>query len=211
MKLPDSLYFLKPGWWVLHLVSVSAVFGAGFAFSQHMTHAHGWHASPHAAASHHSHPTHDAPTSPDALTAQEGHDAHAAHADHADHTSPQVLRPLMRQLLSDTIQIQGALRGGDLMRAAAHADAIAGSCDDGAGAQHSALPSRLGPSFVKHDRALHTHAQQLGVALRAGQDVEARRINQEMVSACQACHAQAPAAKDVDISALTFFADSAQK
>jgi hypothetical protein len=210
MKLPDSLYFLKPGWWVLHLVSVSAVFGAGFAFSQHLTHAHGWPTTPHAA-SPHGHLTHDAPTPLDAPTVHNSHDAHAAHAAHEDHTSPQVLRPLMRQLLSDTIQLQGALRGGDLTRAATHADAIAGSCDDGAGAPQGALPAQLGPSFVEHDRALHTHAQQLGVALRAGQHVEARRINQEMVSACQSCHAQSPAAKNVDISALTFFADSAQK
>lgn len=211
MKLPDSLYFLKPGWWVLHLVSVSAVFGAGFAFSQHLTHAHGGSTPSYAASTHHGHPAPHASRPHDAPTAHNSHDAPATHAAHEDHTSPQVLRPLMRQLLSDTVQLQGALAGGDLTRAAAHADAIAGSCDDGAGAQHGVLPSHLGPSFVEHDRALHTHAQQLGVALRAGQHAEARHISQEMVSACQSCHAQAPAAKNVDISALTFFANSAQK
>jgi hypothetical protein len=209
MKLPAQLYFLKPGWWLLHIGSICVVFGAGFALSQHLLHAHG------GPAPHNTHAlTHHEPTIPDtnhANTTQGASTPHNNHASHGEHTSPQVLRPLMRQLLSDAVQLQGALAADDLVRAATHADAIAGSCGDDEGAHHEALPHRLGAAFVEHDQALHMHAQQLSAALRAGQHINARRINQEMISDCQSCHQQAPAAKNIDLSALRFFVDHGQK
>lgn len=178
MKLPESLYFLRPGWWVLHVAAVGGVFAAGFFVSHHLA----------------------------------GHDAHSAHAGdhtdgHHDHTSAEVLRPLMQQMLVDTVQLQGAIAEGDLPRAATYADAIAGACED-SGSEHGALPERLGPSFLEHDRALHGSASRLGEALRAGRRDDARALSREMVSACQSCHGQAPAAEGVDLRVLTSFADT---
>ncbi|MDH5493955.1 MAG: hypothetical protein OEY14_18540 [Myxococcales bacterium] len=182
MKLPESLHFLAPGWWVIHVASLGLVFAAGFLASHHLAghdpHAHGGEAPP---ADHHG-------------------------SGHQDHTAPEVLRPLMQQMLVDSVQLQGALSEGDLGRATTHADAIAGACGDEE-AGHGALPDRLGPSFVERDRALHGSASRLGAALRAGRQDEARSLNREMVSACQACHVQAPAARDVDMSALLSFTD----
>lgn len=180
MKLPEPLYFLRAGWWALHVAAVGAVFAAGFVVSGHL-------------ADHASHTT------------------HAAHAEHTkahhDHTSPQVLRPLMKQLLVDSVQLQGALSRGELTRAATHADAIAGACEDSDSA-HGAAPERLGKSFVEHDRALHRDARQLSDALRAGRRDEARALSRAVVSTCQSCHAQAPAAKGVDLHVLTSFANT---
>ena len=178
MTLPESLHFLRPGWWVLHMVTVGGVFAAGFFVSYHLA----------------------------------GHDADAAHAGHHtdghhDHTSPEVLRPLMQQMLVDAVQLQGALADGDLPRAAKHADAIGGACED-SGSQHSALPQRLGPSFLEHDRALHGVASRLAEALRAGRRDDARALNRELVTVCQSCHGQAPAAQGVDLQVLTSFTDT---
>ncbi|MBK8011759.1 MAG: hypothetical protein IPK13_10430 [Deltaproteobacteria bacterium] len=183
MKLPESLYFLRPGWWVVHVASVGLVFAAGFFASHHLAehdeHAHGG--------------------APDA-----DHHASGQH----DHTSPEVLRPLMQQMLVDSVQLQGALSEGDMARAATHADAIAGACEDGGETDHEVLPARLGPSFLEHDRKLHGSASRLGEALRADRRDEARSIGQKLVSACQSCHAQAPAASRVDLRVLTSFADT---
>ncbi len=178
MKLPESLYFLRPGWWVLHLAAVGGVFSAGFFVGRPLA----------------------------------DHDAHSAHARHHtegphDHTSPEALRPLMQQMLVDSVQLQAAIAEGDLPRAVTHADAIAGACEDGS-SEHGAQPDRLGPSFLEHDRALHGSARRLGEALRAGRHDDARTLNREMVSACQSCHSQAPAAEGVDLRVLTTFADT---
>jgi hypothetical protein len=109
-------------------------------------------------------------------------------------------------MLVDAVQLQGALSEGDLARAAAHADAIAGACEDDPAEDHGALPDTLGPSFVEHDRALHGAASQLGEAARADRREDALSLNQQLVTACQTCHAQAPAASAVDLRALTSFA-----
>lgn len=111
----------------------------------------------------------------------------------------------MQRMLVDSVQLHGALSEGDLGRAATHADAIAGACEDGDTA-HGTLPERLGPSFLEHDRALHGSARRLAEALRAGQRDEARSLSREMTSTCQSCHAQAPAARDVNLLVLTSFA-----
>ncbi len=181
MKLPESLYFLRPGWWVVHVASVGAVFGAGLLVGHHLDgageHAHG-----------------DAP-------------AHEGHQGEHDHASPDALRPLMQQMLVDSVLLQGALSEEDLPRAATHAAAIADACEDGDEA-HGELPERLGPSFVERDRDLHETASRLAQALRAGQRDEARSLSQEMVSACQSCHGQAPAANEVDLRVLGTFAES---
>lgn len=183
MKLPESLYFLRPGWWVLHVASVGIVFAAGFLVSHDLAE-HGEHAG--------------------------GAALHADHHDqgHHDHTSPEVLRPLMRQMLVDAVQLQGALAEGDLARAATHADAIAGACEDGGDANHGTLPERLGSSFLEHDRKLHGSASRLGEAARAGRRDEATSLGREVASACQSCHAQAPAASAIDLRVLTSFADA---
>ena len=178
MKISESLCFPRPAWWVLHTAAVGVAFAAGSFVSPHLA----------------------------------GHDARSAHASHHpdghhDHTSPEVLRPLMQQLLVDSVQLQGAIAEDDLLFAATHADAIAGACEDG-GSEHGALPERLGPSFLEHDRALHGSASRLGEALRAGRRDDARALSREMVSACQSCHSQAPAADGVDLRVLTSFADA---
>ncbi|MCA9630265.1 MAG: hypothetical protein KC766_21490 [Myxococcales bacterium] len=183
MKLPESLHFLRPGWWVLHLASVGVVFAAGFLVSRHL-------------AEHDEHARGPVP-----------HGDHHAEGHH-DHTSPEVLRPLMQQMLVDAVQLQGALSAGDLARAATHADAIAGACEDGGNADHGALPERLGPSFLEHDRKLHGSASRLGEAARADRRDEASSLGREVVSACQSCHAQAPAARGIDLRVLTSFADA---
>jgi hypothetical protein len=178
MKLPESFYFLRPGWWVLHVAAIGVVFAGGFFVSHHLA----------------------------------GHAEHSAHGDphaagHHAHTSPEVLRPLMQQMLVDSVQLQGALSQGDLPRAATHADAIAGACED-SDSEHGSLPERLGPSFLEHDRDLHRNASRLADALRAGRGDDARALSREMVSACQSCHAQAPAAEGVDLRVLVSFADT---
>lgn len=186
MKLPESLYFLRPGWWVLHAASVGFVFAAGFFASRHLAghEEHSAHADQHAG---------------------QREDHHAE--DHHDHTSPEVLRPLMQQMLVDSVQLQGALSDGDLSRAATHADAIASACED-SDSEHGALPERLGPLFIKHDRNLHKSASRLAETLRTGRGDEARALGQEMVLTCQSCHAQSPAADGIDLRVLTSFADT---
>lgn len=181
MKLPESLYFLRPGWWLVHLVGASAVFAAGFVASHHVgddgEHVHG----------------------------HVGSDA--THVDHHDHSSSEGLRLVMQRMLVDTVQLQGALAEGDLAGAAAHADAIAVACeqdDDDEGA----LPDRLGPSFLEHDRELHRTASRLGEALRSGRRRQSLALSRDMVSTCRACHTQAPAASEVDVQVLVFFADT---
>lgn len=176
MKLPESLYFLRPGWWAVHLASIAAVFVVGFFAGHHLA----------------------------------GHEEHSAHAGHHaagdhEHTSPEVLRPLMQQLLADSVQLQGALSAGDLSRAASHAAAIASACED-SDSEHGSLPSRLGPSFLVHDRDLHGSASRLAQALRAGRRDEARDLSRGLLSTCESCHAQAPAASGVDLRVLTSFA-----
>jgi len=114
----------------------------------------------------------------------------------------------MQQMLLDAVQLQGALSKGDLARAATHADAIAGACEDGGNADHGALPERLGSSFLEHDLELHGSASRLGEAARAGRHDEASSLGREVVSACQTCHAQAPAASGIDLRVLTSFADA---
>jgi hypothetical protein len=178
MKLPESLYFLRPGWWLVHVASVAAVFAAGF-FASHL------------------------------LAGHDDHSAHAEHGegDHHDHTSSDALVPLMRQMLADSVQLQGALSEGDLARAATHAEAIAGACEDGE-EEHGAVPERLGPSFLEHDRELHDSASRLAEALRGGERDDPHALTQQMVSACQSCHTQAPAAEGVDLSVLAAFAET---
>lgn len=184
MKLPESLYFLRVGWWLVHVVGVGAVFVLGFVASEHLT-AHGAH---------------------------EGHGGGGAHEGHGagahDHTSPEVLRPLMRQMLADWVQLQGALSEGDLAVAATHADAIAGACEGEGGNEDVALPARLGPAFLEHDRELHGSTSRLAEALRAGRRDEARSLSGEIVSTCQSCHNQAPAASEVNLRVLTSFANT---
>ncbi|MEQ1568286.1 MAG: DUF3365 domain-containing protein [Myxococcota bacterium] len=46
MKLPETLYFLRPGWWVVHLASPVAVFASGVALGIFHASGHGGHASP---------------------------------------------------------------------------------------------------------------------------------------------------------------------
>lgn len=182
MKLPESFYFLRAGWWLTHVLAIGGVFAAGFVVSHHL-------------AGHEEH-------------GQGSEESHGDHeAGHHDHVSPEALQPLMRQMLAHSVQLQGALSEDDSDRAAEHADAIAGACEDGGEESHGALPERLGPSFVEHDRALHEGATRLGEALRAGRREEAVALNQELISSCQSCHGQASAASDVDLRVLAAFAD----
>jgi hypothetical protein len=226
MKLPESIAFLRPGWWVIHVVGIAAAFGAGFAvahhFAGHDAHRAGGdhgaaHGGDHGAAHGGDHGAahggdHGAAHGGDHGAAHGGaghagaEQGEAGHQEHHEHTSSEVLRPLMQQLLVDTVQLQGALVAGDLTRAATHADAIAGACEDG-GEEHGALPERLGPAFLEHDRELHGSASRVAEAARSGGKDEAVAASGAMVAACQACHAQAPAAKAVDLRVLTLFAD----
>lgn len=211
MKIPESLHFLRPGWWLLHVVSVSAVFMGGFVTSSHLSEhkAHAHHAK---SAAHHD--AHDKPSAQETKQAHEAHEAHEAHDAHDahDHTAPAVLKPLMRQMLVNTIQLQGSLKRGDLKEAAAQADAIAGACEDSDETQdelkQKALPDRLGPSFIKHDRELHQRASELATALRQGHSASALSLQKALISSCQSCHAQAPAASAIDLGALTTYSDT---
>lgn len=182
MKLPESFYFLRAGWWLVHVLAVIAVFAAGVLAGHHL--------AGHAEHAHSSEASHD------------------DHAGHHDHTSSEVLRPLMQQMLVDSTQLQAALAEGDHARAAEHADAIAVACEDGGEESHEALPPRLGPSFLERDRELHANASQLREALREGQRARALALNRELVSSCQSCHDQAPAATEVELRVLDAFADT---
>ena len=42
MNLPESLYFLRPGWWALHIVAIAAVAGGAVHVRGHLA-AHGAH------------------------------------------------------------------------------------------------------------------------------------------------------------------------
>jgi hypothetical protein len=41
MKLPESFHFLRPGWWLTHLVAIPLVGAAGFAVAMHHAGGHG--------------------------------------------------------------------------------------------------------------------------------------------------------------------------
>lgn len=171
MKLPEPFYFLRPAWWLVHLVAAGALLAGGFAAGEHLA-GHGVHA------------VHDEPT-------------------HHDHSSAEALRPVMQQMLVDSVHLQGAVTAGDLPRAARHAEAIAGACEDGGSEQD--VPAQFGPEFVQRDRDLHGSASRLAEALRAGRVEDARVLSRQMVSACESCHVQAPAASEVDLRVLTFY------
>lgn len=209
MKLPESLYFLRPGWWAVHLLSVALVFAAGFLVAHHASGDHHREAGHDAHAEHDS--EHDSEHDGHGPTHDDEHaepDPHAEHASHHDHTAPETLRPLMRLMLVDAVQLQGALSAGDLARAARHADAIAGACDDGSETDSPELPDSLGPDFIENDRALHESASRLSAALSTGEHADAMSLNREMIAACRSCHEQAPSAQDVDLRALTSIATS---
>ena len=62
--------------------------------------------------------------------------------------------------------------------------------------------------FMEHDRQLHGSASRMAEALRAGRRDEALTLGREMVATCQTCHAEAPAADGVDLSAITLISDT---
>lgn len=189
MKLPESLYFLRAGWWALHITSILTIFAIG-AIAGHKHEAHNAHTS-----AHHDHAKPSAASAP--------HDDHKAH----DHTSSATLKPLMQQMLSDATLLQSALKTHDLERAAQHAGAIAGACEEPEPSTH-APDGRLGVDFIKHDRALHHSAQKLSEALQRGDHKQALNHNLDMINQCQSCHAQSPAAQHIALHPLTSFAQT---
>ena len=44
MKLPETLYFLRAGWWAIHVVAPSALFAGGIALGIFHATGHGGHA-----------------------------------------------------------------------------------------------------------------------------------------------------------------------
>lgn len=116
------------------------------------------------------------------------------------HDDPEALRTLMGRLLVDMVQVRGALAGGELTTAAKHASAIAKACE------HSGPPptdvKAYGERFADLDRALHGGAARLAAQAEAGDAAGARKTFGEVVTTCNGCHAQAPLAMEVDLSAL---------
>lgn len=214
MILPESLQFLRAGWWLLHVASIGVVLAVGHAVGEHGARPE---PAPAQAGDEHSEapgdahaPAEDHPDAPEHgehaehgehVEPHHGADAHAPAGHHA-HTTPEALVPLMQKLLVDTVQLQGAIEANDLPRAASHADAIAGACDDDPAGAHEDLPADLGPAFREHDRALHQRASDLAEALRGGDRARALGLQRDLVDACQSCHQQAPAAQAVDLWAL---------
>ncbi|GAB5547215.1 MAG: cytochrome c [Sandaracinaceae bacterium] len=133
-----------------------------------------------------------------------GGDHHHGAADHGghghDHSSPAALRPLMRDLFAKMGELRGALESGEVNEAATHARAIAVACDDQD--VHHVDPQQFGPRFAEIDQQLHGAAAEMAAVAEAG-DLEAARARYgDLHAACVACHAQAPTAQRVDLSAI---------
>ncbi len=129
-----------------------------------------------------------------------GHHAHHEHQGHHDHADPAALRELMGALQVDMVKVRAALEAGDLATAATHADAVAKACE-GSGAP-PANTAVYGDRFAEFDAALHGGAAELAQHAKAGDATAARAGFERVVAACAGCHGQAPAAMEVDLSAL---------
>jgi len=106
----------------------------------------------------------------------------------------------MRELFGEMRGLQAALEADDVDEAATHARAIAVACDDQE--VHDVDPERFGPRFAEIDAKLHGAAAEMAMAADAGELESARARYADLHAACVACHAQAPSATAVDLSAL---------
>jgi len=132
--------------------------------------------------------------------------AHAAHPEHAahghEHGADADLKPLMRTMIVHVAGLQTALQAEDLEAARAHATELAEACEGGDEHAHHDLPEAWGPSFVALDKAMHGEAKALRDEVAAGDLAAARLAYPKVAAACQACHAQAPAAAKVGLGRL---------
>ncbi|MBX3276313.1 MAG: hypothetical protein KF729_39030 [Sandaracinaceae bacterium] len=131
--------------------------------------------------------------------AERPHGHHHGHHGH-DHSDPSSLGPLMRALFGEMGELRDALAQDDGARAARHARAIAVACDDQD--VHEVDAERFGPRFAELDRTLHETSAALALTAEEGSLDAARARYAETLAACNACHAQAPPAARVDLSAL---------
>lgn len=185
MKLPSSLYFLRPGWWGVHIVAIALVGGAGFAIGLH-------HAGEHA-----------------------GHDEHAAHADpesdhagHHDHggaavaPTPAAPGETLNAVQSEMRLLERALASAPASFAAAdlkplvhqlHAVHMAKEKTEEA-IHHGSyrLPKKADDlaGFVALDQAFHGKLEKLVEHASKNELEPAAAAYGEVLGACNGCHSQ---------------------
>lgn len=165
MKLPTTMYFLKPGWWALHLLSIPALFGGGVWLG----HAH------------------------EASEAHEMD--HGSHVEAPPSLAGNALRDEMRdlQVAFDTLN-QGVVLGRtDGVVEAFHKVHARKQATEAALEAGTVRPPRNADkleAFVARDQAFHAVIEGAVKAARSNDLPAMRASSAELLDGCVACHTE---------------------